>query len=139
MKNTQLRTGNLVISNGVDRTIDAVSRGHVCFTEDIPNEKSYGEWISLDEVEFIPINEKYLSELGFVSSGCGYWDIELETNLVLSYYICIRINDGPQYCGMSNKNTNIDLHRFPHIKYVHQLQNLYFIWKNEELTIKKDE
>ena len=66
----------------------------------------------------IPLTEEWLVEFGFEKALNGWWS----DNEIWSY------NDGKFYLGANTYLSNV--------KYVHQLQNLYFALTNEELTLK---
>ncbi len=68
--------------------------------------------------EPIPLTEEWLLKFGFEHLGSSRFDFKRFT-----YYLY----DGSFYNQSSRLST---------IKYVHQLQNLYFALTNEELTIK---
>ena len=70
------------------------------------------------DLEPIPLTEEWLLKFGFERLGSGRFDFKTFT-----YYL----HDGSFY----NKTS-----RLCTIKYVHQLQNLYFALTGEELTIK---
>ena len=79
-------------------------------------------WIELENFEGIKLTEEILMRLGFISNP--YQDryeldgINVECNKLRKDEITLWIEF------------------MPHIKNVHQLQNLYFILKNKELTLK---
>jgi len=78
-------------------------------------------WTSLDILEPIPLTEEWLLKFGFESNP--YED---------------RYEKGEIYveCNKTKGFTELWLSGFPHIKHVHQLQNLYFALTGEELIIK---
>ena len=67
----------------------------------------------------IPLTEEWLVEFEFEKALNGWWS----DNEIWSY------NDGKFYLGANTYLSNV--------KYVHQLQNLYFALTNEELTINQ--
>jgi hypothetical protein len=82
--------------------------------------------INLEEVKPIPLTEEWLFKFGFKFDGhCSWWKNEL---------IELTIDIGEDEYSVFNDNG--DYITLKGIKYVHQLQNLYFAIKGEELTIK---
>lgn len=120
MKNTQLKTNNKVLHNGIVKTVDSICRSAVTFMDDIPSIDKYGEWVDLDEVEFIPLTEELLINFGFIFSGI----VQQKKYLRLIY------EDGGKLFYYCHPLLKIE------IKYVHQLQNLYFALTGEELEVK---
>lgn len=129
MKNIHLKTNNIVLHNGSIKTIDGIVRGHVCFVEDVKNEKEYGPWCCLDEVEFIPITYRYLGKMGFELQVLNDDDIPIYilTDNGYNFYIDF-ITLQPTEPGFPISKVKIE--------YVHQLQNLYYAITGKELTIK---
>jgi hypothetical protein len=125
MKANELRIGNLVMYSN-NSSIFTVSGLHVfgmdCF-DDI--EETYIEY---DQFEGIPLTEEWILKFGFevnrqtkednniwrCSCTEGYFEVEQ----IIGFFLLDNHCYGTQ------------------IKYVHQLQNLYFALINEELTIK---
>ena len=122
MEARELRIGNLVKSNieGCRRIhfgivqIDQTSMYYLCDTDDF------------ERLEPIPLTEEWLFKFGFKFDGhCSWWKNEL---------IELTIDTGEDEYSVFNDNG--DYITLKGIKYVHQLQNLYFAIKGEELTIK---
>jgi hypothetical protein len=91
---------------------------------------------SIDNCEPIPLTEEWLLNLNFNSQYKKGWigiDVKhsngTTTDFVLSY---------PKRMGMWQTffAFEYDSYRFVELKYVHQLQNIYFALTGEELTIK---
>lgn len=70
----------------------------------------------------IPLTEEWLLKFGFVE----FITLDVYPTYALKK---INVNNGTVYVS--------ELGFLNHIKYVHQLQNLYFALTNEELTIKQ--
>lgn len=121
MKNIQLRRGNNVYHNEELKTIDCIAPGHVIFLEDRKGNDDFGQWVDLDEVEFIPLNEERLLKFGFVKKEIGYSKLtEMEQCFLISF----------------GKHTSVNGIKFNNeIKYVHQLQNLIFAILQEEIKL----
>jgi hypothetical protein len=111
MKATELRIGNLVNENGEvikirQETLCDFANGYVVF-------------------EPIPLTEEWLLKFGFkkpAHTWCG--DV-----FHLTEWDKYPIN----WCVAMNKNNAVIIEK---LKYVHQLQNLYFALTGEELKIK---
>lgn len=121
MKASELRIGNLVYVGNKLR--------HVCGTIDKtiqhnyhPQNSTYSENYE-NECEPIPLTEEWLVKFGFENfyneflSSNGYFDLIFNDDKV-----SLRVEG--QWLSLE-------------IKYVHQLQNLYFALTNEELTLNK--
>jgi hypothetical protein len=79
--------------------------------------------------EPIPLTEEWMTKFDFVKEGD--W-----VGLIFKARIGIRFFDGnPAECDIIQDNKFISF-KFEHIKYVHQLQNLYYVLYGEELIIK---
>ena len=127
MKANELRIGNFVSTEGIDfvevSKIDADFG--ICYK--IPQE--FGQFYPYKEVEPIPLTEEWLMRFGF--------DKVLPRNDKMYY----RLNDdfvieeNNVFLLGDDAFEMLKLRR--KIKYVHQLQNLYFALTGEELTIKE--
>lgn len=130
MKNTQLRNGNKVLHDRKVKTIDGVVRGHVCFVEEVTKQFEqdvYGPWVDLDEVEFVPLSDEILLKCGFVEDE-PYLELTVNNLITLDWYQYIF--DPENKFGICAKHQRSSLD----IKYLHQLQNLYFSLTNKELN-----
>lgn len=131
MEATELRIGNYVNHNayktykqGVIRTIN---HSTCCITAIGDNYKI--DTIKLKSIEPIPLTPGWLTKMGFIREG--EWVI-----LTFSPRMGIRFYNGnPGECDIVQDGKYIAFKQ-GHIKYVHQLQNLYFALAGEELTIK---
>ena len=125
MKNTQLRRGNKVLHNRIEKTIDCISPGYVILLEDRKGTDDFGQWVDLDEVEFIPLTEEWLLKFGFkidetyVSEQNPYLDYIKDEVRISMPYFSFEYGDGA----------------FMELNYVYQLQNLYFSLTARELTV----
>ena len=116
MKANELRIGNLIY--GYSGRVCAISSINESFIK-IRNDQ---DTILLCDCKPIPLTEDWLVKLGFESNP--YQDryenkvIQVECNKLRGY-------------------TELWIDGMPHIKYVHQLQNLYFALTGEELILKQ--
>jgi hypothetical protein len=115
VKENELRIGNWVDVNGYAE-VRGVTRG--------------GVWIrnqafAITEWKGIPLTPKLLVKCGFEECEGIWWEHQTESIfMVLSgevYFGEVLQIDSPKICN--------------HVKYVHQLQNLYFALTGEELSI----
>lgn len=128
MKAQELRIGNLIqlYRKAEDKEMSTHS---VCGIENVPDigwmvELEDGFYINTDKgIEPIPLTEEWLVKLGFEKSH-GEW-IERNEMVMLSYFAT-----GLHLSSSDSGMLSIEL------KYVHQLQNLYFALTGEELTVK---
>jgi hypothetical protein len=75
----------------------------------------------------IPLTEEWLLKLGLEKIGIWTFSLNLAGNLDLIYYL------GEKGWSIGLKSYS----DFSNLKYVHQLQNLYFALTGKELTIKE--
>jgi hypothetical protein len=120
MKANELRIGNLLLDRG-DKVLkldywDFMKPAQRMF---IGDSEVHPLTEDLEYCKPIPITEKWLLEAEFVSNP--YQD---------------RYEKGPIHieCDKTKRETYLWIENMPHIKYVHQLQNLYFALTGEELT-----
>lgn len=133
MKASELRIDNLVFD--IHETLSKIKCidtthgiGYLCYW----NSGALYEENEIDISEFtpIPLTEEWLVRLGFEMFGDdtgGHIDI----NYSIELQIDISKNE-------STFSSIYDTIEGPEIKYVHQLQNLYFALVQKELTIKED-
>ena len=114
MKDNELRIGNFIIESlpfGSDKVIKV--------DPNIFNRR-------IDEFIPITLTEEWLLKFGFEKDG---EDLILDTNL----FLLVSYNDDEFVHLKSNH-----LETITSVKYVHQLQNLYFALTGEELTFKSE-
>lgn len=117
MEAKELRIGNLVLHKEIVYTVLEISDEWLQLTNDQLNTR-------ISDVKPIPLTEEWLLNLGFKKNGEWY--------KIDNFYI-----DSTNYnCGIENPK-NI-YNRLKCVGYVHQLQNLYFALKGEELTLKQN-
>lgn len=81
-----------------------------------------------EDIKPIPLTEEWLLKLGGIDKGFIFFKAKRK---VIKFEWSSRVvSTGKRYGFKSSKYNNI--------KYVHQLQNLYFALTGEELTLKKD-
>jgi hypothetical protein len=116
MKANELRIGNWVQFRHTEKPV-RITLGD--FVREYNDEH-------LEDYEPIPLTEEWLIKFGFDFDGyCSYWKSEIElTKDTMDEHFQSFNNVGSGLCQKE-------------IKYVHQLQNLYFALTGEELTIKK--
>jgi len=121
MKSTELRIGNLVypFKDTPKKALGVGANILVAFTD------SQFLDCEIHQIEPIPLTEEWLLKFGFQKGGFDY----LKNNLEIS-----KLNNGifDAYC------TDLESFVFiSEIKYVHQLQNLYFALTGDELTVNE--
>lgn len=126
MDATELRIGNLV-KDEYDKRVKPIETGMLSNWDVL--ERDYGGY------KPIPLTEEWLGRLGFIRQG--------SRNMWVKDKLCIDLKELPNirgefiegwYIGLKDLG-NVLFHSFMKIKHVHQLQNLYFALKNEELTL----
>jgi hypothetical protein len=123
----ELRIGNFITANGMN--VYWPIEGIEIISSNISTQSliySHNSWRDLSSFEPIPLTEEWLLNFGFVHDNNldlyylkGVQFISLCQNITKEYWC-----DYESYYGL-----NIE------IKYVHQLQNLYFDLTGQELTI----
>ena len=134
MTAVELRIGNLVdLGNRIAKVIEI---NHLaCVVVDLEETQDTIE--DYDRTKPIPLTEEWLLKFGF----------ELEHEFTNAYKLYTTKH--PYDCSNITYSINEKMLRFsngenkgstliPHIKYVHQLQNLYFALTGEELTFKSE-
>lgn len=126
MKATELRIGNIVQCNddGTIFKIDEITAMGLTVTALGGGETT---WIEFDQFEPITLTEKWLTDFGFKMqvnqmSPMAYW--YFIGRFGIWYYT---ESDIPEYFGITLNRIDV------FIKYVHQLQNLYFALTGTEL------
>ena len=122
----ELRIGNLVLYGSVVTLVETIGKGGINFNN---YPEGYSD-IDEDWIQPIPITEEWLLKFGFEKRGpvdALYNDHWRHPNLnpVFSEetFTALTIDDG------------IDIAY--DIKYVHQIQNVFFVLTGQELTIKE--
>ncbi len=125
MKNSELRIGNFLASKNIS---DAVRVGTINSNETIKLDfgickNIFSDTMNLSAFEPIPITEEWLLNFGFRNQNFG-WDLG---------------EFGIFDCNYKKGNLNLQINAteipFIQIKYVHQLQNLYFSLTGFELAL----
>lgn len=142
MKVQELRVGNLLITNNTSYRKSDV--GKIACVVAIDSEKSFEELKGVATIyhiddEFrdtygqfmhhlspIPLTEEWLERLGFEKQMAWTWAIEINGGRKLVYYVGEK--------GWSIGNKEYSDHE---CRYVHELQNLYFVLTGKELTLKE--
>lgn len=125
MNTKELRLGNLVVWPGVDKTeIKYMRVGKLSGNE-------VDGW-DCDKIEPIPLTPEILEKAGFTTDENK---VEFNIGLPLGNGSDLFIEDeGDPYMSCGIKSVDI-FHYFRDIRYVHQLQNLFFSLTGTELTI----
>ena len=130
MKTTELRVNNYVKLVFPDGEITCIVEGIKWDSLALNIDGRIG-WYDLNSIKQIPLTGQWLLDLGFNQSIEGQWYIHFD-EMCLTIY-----EDLPQYIveihDMEMDKSSIFLMS---IKYVHQLQNLYFALMQEELILK---
>lgn len=122
MQVRELRIGNYLKNDGVVVKIDARSIFDIWGGNLITRIKKY---------EPILITESWLLKFGAVGCGGNRFYLDIKDTLQLFW----NIGDDYFICGFSSRSTHVCY--FNEIKYVHQLQNLYFALTQKELTLNE--
>lgn len=113
----QLRIGNLVLSNGTTSIVDRIDQ--------------------TKQADPMPITEEFLQRFGFkMDDNYNYW-----TSIVTHYLELIRVRGDyyPIYAEIGElshqEEQRVSLRS---IRYIHELQNLYFTLTGQELELKTE-
>jgi hypothetical protein len=126
MKPSELRIGNYILHKGL------IVRVQCLFYDD-----QFCDYITeikrdLNDAEGIPLTEEWLLKFGFnLDRGVGVWFGRKYAEPAYYFTIWDKYSDKPYQWTRNNPSDTIP------VKYVHQLQNLYFALTAEELTIKE--
>jgi hypothetical protein len=133
MDSKELRIGNYVDCNGIVSEIVETRTNYVrlkYFRKDV--EKEHISLVLLDDrVKEIPLTEEWLLKFGYVKFNVNasiYCEYSLVIDDVLKYKLLFDYRD----LGITMPNTYKPIR----LKYVHQLQNLYFALTGNELIFK---
>lgn len=117
----ELRLGNLFIEENTKEIISVIGleKDRIIFSG-----MFLGKWQALP----IELNKEWFKKLGMT-----YYSLPTKSNRSVGYYT---LKFGNRF-KINNSDGNYSFINFrKEIKYVHQLQNLYFALTNEELTFK---
>lgn len=139
MNITELRIGNVVFSNGKAGIVTAIDSVGSVDIDVITNDPEIGERMlkDIENVDPAILNEHALIEFGFSNDGYkkGHIGKEFETGSWTFDFVL----EEPMHLGEFNKDYTFELpeHRYINVKYIHQLQNLYFDVTGQELDVSK--
>lgn len=138
MKASELRIGNLFDYHR--QTVHVMSIGDLSaefgyFVDSVGFLRSYMED---DCPKYVPLTEEWLLKFGFRKrKACGNYWFEKSHKKLLFLTNDINSKKGFAFATKLDHVFIYDLNWNKRVKYVHQLQNLYFALTGEELTIKK--
>lgn len=137
MTTSELRLGNYVsisTTGKIKKVVEIYHTDKISLDIRGIDHSGYYGIFRIDEVEGVPITEDRLLALGFLKDyKKGYIGIDVHnSDFVLT---------APQVMGEWQENyafqyTAGNLSKFRELKYIHQLQNLYFALTGEELYFK---
>lgn len=124
MEAKELRIRNLVLYAGMYLYVSAINRhGEVTLSSLIDETCT-----DIKNCKPIPLTEEWLLKFGFIPCIGRISVFEINLRDISNYKALIFY--------MTNGQVDIDSTQLTYIKYVHQLQNLYFALKHEELEVK---
>jgi hypothetical protein len=118
IKASDLRILNKVSCNSTDLTVKAIEFNSVGNNYYIKVFENYQNYL-LEFLEPTPLTEELLLQFGFVSNP--YQDRYEKDGIHVQ-------------CDKTKGETLLWIEGFPHVKYVHKLQNFYYENTNQELT-----
>ena len=135
METSELRINNIVLARGAQSVVKSIDETHVGYSK-----SKHGKWIKRETLteERVPITlikpisltEEWLLKFGFNKVGDKFF----LHGFALWETLCGN-KDGSECIGLFYELRDRGL-MDRHVEYVHQLQNLYFELKGEELTLK---
>ena len=146
IQTNELRLGNLLLADG-----------NTCIVTAISKSKVEAEWLSQDQdqqipyenVDYLPLSEEWMNRFAGNDTGAiTMSELERTTDssdiIILSTIECYLHDDGfLRVCayeydkepdGSLNISDDVITLGYKHMRYVHQLQNLYFDLCGKELT-----
>lgn len=128
MKANELRIGNLILN---DRAVNTVKGIH---TDSAYLKTRQCNFIDarMDLIKPIPLTTEWLEKLGW-----EYYNGKTEGILTMDFGCKMDVDYKDGELLIKSHYEGEYLYRNTHVKYVHQLQNLYFALTGEELTIKE--
>ncbi len=132
MRATEFRISNLVECFGT-REVVAIKKNKIKVQHESKEGHFIIEWVPIDSlsIKLIPLTEEWLLKFGFEKVLNQYkkiTDVSKDTFNNIPFIILF----------LGNQFQYDDLRFRTNLKYVHQLQNLYFALTGEELNIKEN-
>jgi hypothetical protein len=124
MESTELRIGNLVLALTGETKYNEVVVNTI-FGYGINSYYNEAEYV-YDEIKPIPITEEWLLKFGFKQIKPNHYWFKDKNSLRFS------LIDNNLHCSIGDDEYGV---LYKMIKYVHELQNLYYALTNQELTI----
>lgn len=146
MKASELRLGNYIqVNNGSNYTgIGTVATmSNTGEENDVAYYDNNGlyEYTDLRLFQPVPLTEEWLIKFGFeaYSTHVNYIELQIKSNKP-SNHVVIRYGLQRDYFNIFNHSECdfTEMQYLTEVKFVHQLQNLYFALTGEELTIKEE-
>ena len=135
MKANELRVGNYVkgIGHNISWLVEGIETDYI---------HSSNAWRLLSSFEPIPLNTKWLEKFGFEKNKDNRW-MRGKSRYAIFYFEYYATGEDNSMWRIEYHDTDYGRNEYKdcnqwgdRIKYVHQLQNLYFALTGEELTIK---
>jgi hypothetical protein len=118
MKSSELRASELRVGNITTLGVVSLIDQDVFRVVDSEGDSFKNTWA---EIKPIPLTEEWLLKFGFVSNPYkDRYELIAKINIIIE-------------CDKTKGLIDLYCEQFPHIKYVHSLQNLYFALTGEEL------
>lgn len=134
MKANELRIGNLLLDELTKELLKVIEISETGFSTKVINRDKFplpDGW----KAKPIQLTEEWLLKFGFFEHKSGKESMSFTSSLYASpCFEAIRLEDGTFYFLSFNlMSATIEQ---PDLKYVHQLQNLYYALTGQELTLK---
>lgn len=129
LRANELRIGNLLSFSGEPVAINAGFIHDCDYWNKNPERQ---DAVSFENVEPIPLTAEWLKKLGW-----KYYNGRTEGILTMDFGCKMDVDYKDGKLLIKSHYEGEDLYRDTRIKYVHQLQNLFFCLCGEELTIKE--
>jgi hypothetical protein len=136
MESKELRVGNLVYESKRSKILRKKIGVEICEIKSL-NIHHLESFPESENFEPIPLTEEWLLKFKFIKDDNEFRAPKILGFIKSIYEICIRLHDGFCDVVLEEEQINIEIYTviLPlKIKYVHQLQNLYFALTGKELT-----
>ena len=125
---TELRVGNLLKVDKNIWTVEDIINGDSTWELYFKENPEYNHWVNAEPIK---ISNDWLVKLGFKLYPSGYYCLDIHGEKV---YISIGLKHDTEPNLILDSGENALSFNLKHIKYVHQLQNLFFALTGVELS-----
>lgn len=130
LENSDLRVGNIIIYNGKPCMVSGILSTKGIILYGIEDE------IKTENINGLLIDENLLDNLGAIKiQDKGFVKYKIEIKIFLSIYFCFKDGKISNTYLYVTQDPYIGARYYQAFSYVHELQNLYFVFNREEMNI----